>query len=256
MELADLEGLDAAGFDPVEAITYDRAPPGGSHANPHAFVCDDGNTYWIKRKAQNGLSSELIAARLGKRLGASPGGVPVRLTDGLAPDGVDVSHLIGLGVGIEDTENAENVKQLPQYLKDGSFDPSHLDASSRARLIVFQTWIGVEVDTQALVQFSSGKVLSIDHGSAFGSTTDQSKPRVIKLDIPGVPDTVGTDATNVRRAVSAVEQLSDEEILSAVAKMPDESGWNAAKDRRFQIFDWVRSRRDRLREVMEQWLKT
>ncbi|MCH8877576.1 MAG: hypothetical protein IIA89_12255 [Chloroflexi bacterium] len=255
MELADLKRLDDDGVEVIEAIAYDRAPPGTTLATPHAFVCDDGKTYWIKREAQNGLSSELIAARLGKLVGASPAGVPVEVMDGLAPSNVDVSHLIGLGVGIEDTENAQNVKELTQYLNNGTFKPSHLDKSSRARIIVFQTWIGISQDTQALVQLSSGKVLSIDHGYAFDSIGNFSKLQVVHLPIPGVADDVGTDSADIDRAVSGIERLSDEQLLKSVANVPDEPDWNAALDRRFQVFEWIRFRRDHLREAVEQWQK-
>lgn len=256
MALANLERLDAAGYIAVEAITYDRPPPpNDSYARPHAFVCDDGNTYWIKREAQRGLCSELVAVRVGKLVGASPGGVPVSLVDGLAPNGIDVSHLIGLGVGIEDTLGAENVRHLPRFLADGSFDPDHVDAGSRGRVIAFQTWIGVDEDTQALVQFESGRVLSIDHGSAFGSIDDLRKPSVVHLKIDSVPDDLGTDKANVRRAVKAIEQLSDDDLLAAVANVPDEAGWIASRKRRFQMFEWLSFRRDRLMEVMEEWLK-
>jgi hypothetical protein len=65
-----LAKLDARGFTVLESIGHDRPPPAGSHAThatAHAFVCVDGNTYWIKRKAQQGLVAELVAGRLGAR---------------------------------------------------------------------------------------------------------------------------------------------------------------------------------------------
>src|SRR3954453_12471014 len=106
MDMARLEAADADGEDPVLAIKYDRAPPGGSLATPHAFVCADGKTYWVKRNAQEGLVAELIAGRLGRLVDAAPMAHIVEVPDLIARPVAPA--LAGVGVGIEDRPAMEN----------------------------------------------------------------------------------------------------------------------------------------------------
>ena len=91
----------------MESIGYDRPPPGGSHATPHAFVCVDGNTYWIKRKAQQGLVAELVAGRLGAIVGATAPGVIANVVPEAMPADNPPNHLLGLGVGSRDEPKME-----------------------------------------------------------------------------------------------------------------------------------------------------
>jgi hypothetical protein len=49
MDADHLAELDAEGYTAVLTIAYDRGPKQPSFAYPHAFVCSDGTTYWIKR---------------------------------------------------------------------------------------------------------------------------------------------------------------------------------------------------------------
>lgn len=259
MEISDLAELDQAGVEIIDAIAYDRSPPRdtSSLARPHAFICEDGKTYWLKRRAQNGLGAELIACRLGHKLGASPNAIPVRLFDGLSPDGVDVSHLVGIAVGIEDVKDAENVKHITNLLKDVGLDPSTIDAASRARVVAFQSLIGVG-DTQVIIQFSTGKILSIDHGDVFRDQTlsSFSEPSVTLREIPGVPSDVGRDRSLLMAEVARIESLTDTDLLKVVSRVPDEEGWNANRERRFRIFEWLLHRKRRLREAIDQWLRT
>jgi hypothetical protein len=88
MDADRLAQFDAEGYTALLAIAYDRGPKQASFAYPHAFVCEDGATYWVKRfqhgsfhsgaappdpGAQDGLVAELVAGRLGSGVGAAAG---------------------------------------------------------------------------------------------------------------------------------------------------------------------------------------
>ena len=45
MDSDRLAELDAEGYTALLAIAYGRGPKHGSFAYPHAFVCEDGETY-------------------------------------------------------------------------------------------------------------------------------------------------------------------------------------------------------------------
>jgi hypothetical protein len=64
MDRDDLLRLDAQGVEQLLALAYAGPPRAGSHSTPHAFVCSDGKTYWVKRSAQQGLVAELVAGRV------------------------------------------------------------------------------------------------------------------------------------------------------------------------------------------------
>lgn len=257
-DLAMLHRLDRRGVATVEAIAYDRPPSTDTrtYSRPHAFVCDDGATRWLKRSAHHGLAVELIAARVGARVAASPDAAPTLLTNAVEiPGGTDVSHLIGLGVGIEDVGSSENVKQLAKLAQGGVFDPTHIDANSRARATVFQTWLGVVQDVQVLVQLTTGKVQSIDHGYAFGDEANDTNPTVVHRDIDGVPNSVGRSRRAILGVVQQIEDLDDDLLLRDFAGVPNDPDWNGHLDRRFALFERLLLRREHLREAMEQWLK-
>jgi hypothetical protein len=177
MDLGQLRGLDADGYIVVEALTYVGPPPAGSHASPHAFVALDGRTHWIKRQAQQGLAAELVAGRLGEMVGAAPNARILRLTPAAVPPGAIADHLLGIGVGIEDKPGMENLRHVTALRPDGTLDPATLDASTRAIVVVFQTWLGVG-DTQILVDLRTGRLLSIDHGEWCPDPANRDDPAV------------------------------------------------------------------------------
>jgi hypothetical protein len=134
-----------------------------------------------------------------------------------------------------------------------TLDPATIKADQRARVVVFQTWIGLG-DLQLLIDLRSGNVMSFDHGDCFSDTSVMSDPIPVIAPIPGVPATHGNDARLVAAAVDRIESLSDEVLLQAVSRMPLGDLWRSDVDRRLQIAQWLAYRRDRLREGMKLWV--
>jgi hypothetical protein len=255
MEASALEALDAEGFVVLNALQYGDPSPEGenvTHARPHSFVCQDGRTYWVKRTAQSGLASELIAGRLGGLIGASPDARIVRVTPetGLP---ASANHLLGIACGSHDQPGMENFRKLSARLPGNQLDPAKLDAASRLLVLAFQTWIGTSGDVQILIDVQTGRLLSIDHGDCFANPADRSDPTLVAT--PGVPPDFGRDLDDLAsRAVKRITDLGDEQLLQAVARMPTGAEWNADAPRRLEIAEWLGFRRDRLGEVINAWM--
>lgn len=139
MDADALAALDADGYTVLEAVSYDRPPPRPSHATPHAFVCVDGNTYWVKRGAQQGLMAELLAGRLGKASGSAPPAQIVRVVpETMATIPNPPTQLVGVGAGILDEpkmENASDRKDWTPIERDAGhflFGIEHLEVDGRA----------------------------------------------------------------------------------------------------------------------------
>lgn len=254
MELDDLRSRDEADFEPLYAITYVETDPTGTSTNPRPFICSDGKTYWLKGEAQQGLVAELIAGRLAAQLDVGPVAAIVRVPSAALPEDGSADRVKGVVVGIKDEPNCENARNLGALLGT-QFDPAQIDQASRGHTVVFQTWLGVS-DSQVLVSLGTGRVFSFDHGDVFGTLDPPQDPSLIVTDIPGVDAQVGRSREHVEEMVSRVESLLDSELLEAVARVPDGAAWNSGLDRRLQIARFLRHRRDRIRVVTEQWLKT
>ena len=73
-----LERRDRAGYVVLDALTMAnlarRPRSSASWANPSAYICVDGGTYWLKAAAQQGLVAELVAGRAGGHYGCWPYG--------------------------------------------------------------------------------------------------------------------------------------------------------------------------------------
>ena len=156
-------------------------------------------------------------------------------------------------VGIEDIPEAVNARDLNQFISDGKFKSGAVEPASRARVIVFQSWLGVG-DSQVLVQLTKGRVFSIDHGDAFGQPSSLSEPRLVITSIPGVLDDIGREPDLVRSAVKIIESITDDELIKSVACMPSGEAWLSSYERRWQIYRWLGYRRDKLWEVMGKWI--
>jgi hypothetical protein len=253
VEADALRALDSAGVRVVEALKHEKNAPRQSHATPPLFVCEGGLSCWLKRQAQQGLVAELVAGRLGALTGASANAVVVRVQEPALPIGPDGSRLLtshlGLNVGSEDLPETENFRYLQergvQWL-----DPAALDVGSRARVLLFQSWLGVS-DTQILVRLTTGELFSLDHGEWGADPTSRTQPTIVET--PGVPVDFARERSTIEPELRRVEAISDEHLLRAVGCVPDELGWNAAFDRRFAIAGWLAWRRDQLRGVVEQW---
>jgi hypothetical protein len=256
-----LESLDQQGYSPLLAVAYDRGPKNPSYAYPHAFVCSDGRTYWVKRfrygsqpgaadpGAQEGLVAELVAGRLGAALSAAAAAQIIEVPSTvLRPDG-STGHLEGIGIGSADQSGMENLRYLGQQVPTGVLDPARLDDRSVARVIAFQSWIGAD-DTQVMVDLRTGHVLSVDHGAYRAFSSSDPQPVIA----PGIPPGFAQSAAVIEPEIDRIEALGDEEILRATSRMPDGTEWRADSGRRFALAESLALRRDRLRHALGQWM--
>ncbi len=251
VRLLGLRRLDAGG---VSAVTA-RAPApigfGLSYSAPRAFLCSDEAIWWLKHKAQQGLAVEVIAGRLAKIVGAGPGASPVLVGADVIAGQLGLIRFRGHVAGIEHRSGVESSKKLAALVTGRSI-ALPIDASSRAVVIAFQTWLDVS-DAQVLVNMENGIVETYDHGETFGELKKGPPSRIVIARIPGVPDHVGLGRTELETAVRRIEALSEAEILWAVAGIPDEIGWAASFDRRLAIAEWLIRRQARLRGVLMGW---
>ncbi len=109
------------------------------------------------------------------------------------PSSGEANHLSGIVVGIEHVPESVNSKGVRKLLDRGDFDPSKVDSASRARVVAFQSWVGVG-DVQVLIKLTDGTVFSIDHGECFGATSPLSNPTLTVATIEGVPGMSGRSA--------------------------------------------------------------
>jgi hypothetical protein len=236
------------------AISYVPMPATGTSSNPRPFICNDGKTYWLKASAGQGLAAELIGGRLASQVKAGPGARAINVPAEALPEDGSANHVLGLVVGIEDQRNCVNARDLEPFITNGQFDPAKVDVHSRARVVVFQSWVGVG-DQQVMVNLTNGVVMSLDHGECFGSVDAPDDPTAVVTSIPGVPDETGRERPPVNEMVKRIEGLTDDDLMTAVAGVPSGDAWNSDPERRLKIARWLAHRRHRIREVMTNWLK-
>jgi hypothetical protein len=249
-----LNELDRRGYQVLEAIRH-AGGHSSSYSAPNQLVAIDGRTYWVKGHVQQGLVAELVAGRLARRSGAGPEAAILHVTREVAEEGQIPTDQLGLVVGSRDEPNTVNARDFGNLAPDLSFRATGIDGPSRARVIAFQTWLGVG-DAQVLVRLTDGHVMSIDHGDAFGATASQDRPTLIVADIPGVPPEVGRRKGDVMVAVNQIQSISDMDLINDVARVPAGAAWRSPATRRLEIAEYLASRRDQLEEVMSEWLQT
>lgn len=249
-----LTDLDQRGYLVLEALRHAGGRSANTHSRPNQFLAIDGKTYWVKGNVQQGLVSELIAGRLARRSRAGPTAAIVHVSDEVA--GTDIpSNQRGLVVGSLDVPGTVNARDLEALAPDLQLNRGGIDGASRARVIVFQTWIGVS-DAQVLVRLNDGTVMSIDHGDAFGDIESRATPTPIVTPIPGTADDVGHRAGDVMVAVSEIQAIDDAALIADVSQVPAGAAWASPAPRRLAIAEYLAYRRDELEEVMRRWLRS
>ena len=253
--------LDLKGVVELAAVARAPHPPSlGTLSKPAPFVCSDGTVYWCKgntpqAQVQQGLMAELVAGRLAERTAVGGPAAVVRIDQSLVPPDGTLDHLVGTVVGVRHFDNMEHVRTLQMLLSGGAVPAGSVDPLSRARVIAFQTWIGAN-DSQLMIGISNGRVVSIDHGDCFGNLAVPSQPSVVITPIPGLPEQHCKDRAYLDAVLGPIEALSDEDLLIAVARVPNSGAWNADSGRRLAVARWLADRRDKLRGVMTQWMTT
>ena len=248
-----LRMLDRTAVDPVVAVA--RAPLQMSHtyASPAPAICSNTQIYWLKRRAQGGLLTELVAGRLAAKLSVGPEARVVLVPPSLARREPSLSRFDGLNVGTRHVPNAQSARGLTELMGTEAFGPRTIDAESRGAVITFQTWLNVG-DAQVLIGLTDGRVQSFDNGDSLDAML-KGKPAVVVTSIPGVADDLGQSWRHIEPALRRIEDLPEEEILAAVACVPDEDIWRGQFHRRIAIAEWLIKRRQVLREVMWRWAR-
>lgn len=250
-----LAEIDRRGYRVIEAISPGGAISVNTASHPATFIAIDGITYWVKGTTQQGLVAELIAGRLGAKLGVAPACRIIRVVPAILSLAGAPADLEGVVCGNEDMPDTVNARDLEPFIAGGNFEPSLIDGAARARVVTFQTWLGLG-DSQVLVRLTDGAVLSIDHGDCFGAMSAAATPIPIVTPIPHVADSVGKNLSFVKSAVSGVERIGNRDLLDAVAAIPSGDPWKSPVERRHEIACWLEARRDQLRGVMEAWAQT
>jgi hypothetical protein len=256
-----LSQLDADGYPTLDAIAPAPYPPSmNTLSKPAAFICVDGRTYWCKgntpnAQVQQGLMAELIAGRLASLVSIGGPCRVVRVLPQLLPADGSLNHLAGVVVGTQHHDGMEHVRNLAPFIGAGTFAAGSVDASSRARTIAFQSWIGAG-DAQLMMSLTTGKMVSIDHGDCFSNLDLSVALSPVLVDIPGVGIEVGKDMTLMDTAVGAIEALDDQLILEAVSCVPSGDAWNSDAARRLEVAEWLAVRKGTLRGAMEGWVNS
>jgi hypothetical protein len=245
--------LDRTGVDPVIAVARAPMPTSHTYASPAPAICSNNNIYWLKRRAQGGLLTELVAGRLAAKLSVGPEACVVMVPPGLATREPTLARFDGMNVGTRHVPNAQAARNLAELIGTATFGPRSIDAESRGAVITFQTWLHVE-DAQVLIGLADGRVQSFDHGDSLDALL-RGKPAVVVTKIPGVSDDLGRAWHHIEPALRRIEDLPEEEILASVACVPDEDYWRGQFHRRIAIAEWLIKRRQVLREVMWPWAR-
>jgi hypothetical protein len=244
--------LERKGYIVWEAVSADGRSS-QTHSRSCVFVCVDGNAYWVKATAQQGLVSELIGGRLARLAHRAPTVAVIRVTPEALPVDIDCSHLTGVVFGSQDLDGAENARDLGPLIGDRKFEPKVVNHPARARVIAFQSWLGVG-DAQILVRLADGGLFSFDHGDAFQNAADRSDPTPIVVDIPGVDPAVGRRRGDMAVAVKEIEDITDDQIIAAVSNVPHgQDPWQSPVARRAEIVEYLIHRRSRLRDALMGW---
>lgn len=254
-ELRDsIHDRDARGYLVLEAIMATGRKSVGTASRPCALVAVDGHTYWIKSSVQQGLVAELVAGRLAERLRCGPPVRIVRVTAAAVAAEPDCGHLEGVVFGSREVVDTVNARDLQPLLAGGSFDPRTVNATARARVAAFQSWVGAD-DAQVLVNYRDGSVWTIDHGAVLGNLADRSDPVPHMTSIPGLDDAVGRRMGDLMPAVMDIEALTEADLVAAVAGVPHGDPWRSPVERRADVVGYLQHRQGRLREVMTQWAR-
>lgn len=247
-----LRQLDRVGFQPIYVLTCEPDEVEQTFAAPVKVVCSDGQMYWLKARAQDGLLSEIATARLNKRLGTGPEGRIVEVPASVFWNEPRLGRFIHSSVGVRHLPETASTREIRALLGRGRFDARLVDAESRARVIASQTWFNID-DAQVRVGLRDGRVHSVDHGAALDARLKGRPTRIVVTEIPGVSPDLGRDWSVMRPAIELIESVSEAEILAAVSSMPNDGSWRATFARRIAVAEWLIRRQKNIGEVMQAW---
>lgn len=223
-----------------------------TYATPAKVVGSDGRMYWIKGKAQSGLTVELVTGRLMSRLGAGPNAQMMEVPAIVFRDDPSLGRFRGPLVGIDHLPETVSTREIGQMIGQGIFDPRRIDPMSRALAVAAQTWMNVE-DAQVRVGILDGQVYSVDHGIALDARLKGRPTNIVISPIPGISTDIGRSWDVMKRAVELIESITELEILAAVSGIPDAPGWQSGFARRLAIAAWLIKRQRYISLSMREW---
>jgi hypothetical protein len=248
---ARLAELDQDPLRPIYALTPVPFERPHTFSAPVPFVCSDGRVWWLKEKLRAGLSVELVAGRLAQILDAGqPAEIVFAPRRDIAPADSH-SRILGMVVGVLDLPHSMPTGQLVDVIGDGRFDVRRLDGRSRARVVALQTILSV-TDPQVFVSLNTGRLYSYDHDECLNSLI-RGPMQLVLAPIPGVNAGFGSDRRSLDEAIGMVEAITEEQVLNAVACIPDDLRWQAPFARRIAMAEMVIRRQKGIGEVMTQW---
>jgi hypothetical protein len=230
---------------PLQARTFRRG--WRTKAEPVLMSCEDGNVYVVKgRQAGRQIVNDHIVACLGQALGA-PVGQP-RLI-----------HIPAELVAIE-----RNLAHIPSGTAHGTlFIPgcidqwdliatSEIDNRSRlALLAVLYGWV-TSNDWQFLFRNDPPRLIySVDHGHFFPGGPEWTVESLLQAPIAVLDlrfaecDFTGNE---IRQALSALEEITEETIVQAVARPPD--SWGLTMGERVALVEYFVKRRQELLQIL------
>lgn len=259
-ELMDIRGrqhlllrqLDRLPEERLYAIARESHEVAATYASPTKVACSDGKMYWLKGRAQRGLVVELVSGRVTSRIGAGPSARVVDVPAAVFRDDPRLGRFSGPVVGSLDLPGTLSTEEIGLMLGSRRFDPGVVQPASRALVVAAQTWLNVD-DAQVRVGALDGRVYSVDHGIALDARLRGRPTNVVVVPIPGVSQNLGRDWAVMKVAVEMIEGIRKEEILAAVAAMPDAPGWQSSFERRLAIATWLIKRQRHVGDVMREW---
>lgn len=142
-------------------------------------------------------------------------------------------------------------------LAGGKFDPTRVDAKSRARVIALHTWLGSQDGDQVLVSMLDGSVCGIDYAAAFTNVTPITDPVLTIGRIDAIPADACKTPACIDPTIAAVEAVTDDHLLDMASDMPVIEGdpWYSGVDNRLQIVRWLSTRRTKVVEALTAWAR-
>jgi hypothetical protein len=227
---------------PIKATTFRKGWK--TKAEPVLLKCNDGRDYVVKgQQAGRQIVNDQITARLGFAIGA-PVGEPkiVEISAELIAIELNLSHI------------PSGIAHATLYIKD-CFDSSELIATSEpenrsrfALLAVLYGWIYAN-DIQFIFKKNPPRlVYSVDHGHFFPGGPNWTEYDLIqapdaKLD-PFLDQHCNFTTDEISSALRALESVSEETIIQAVATPPSE--WGLTLDERVTLVEYLTRQQQQL----------
>lgn len=88
--------------------------------------------------------AELVAGRLAREVGAGARAEIVRVVDEATGGRAELQHLLGVNLGTLDVPNTVNAREVQKFIgHPHQFGSDRIDSAARARVVTFQTWLGM-----------------------------------------------------------------------------------------------------------------